>query len=160
MALEQGNRLQTVVAGRWNRHSSKHPQNQEFWRARNRYDAGKGSLNDVSVAADMVTLRLVQSLAEMGVDLVGDGGFMHDSIYDVTRRIEGCSGFKSLTRIPEVNHFHRQPTADLPLSREIPLLTEDLRFAQSATTRPVVVSLPGPYSTARQTQMEEKAFRH
>lgn len=152
MALEQGKRLQTVVAGRWNRHSSGDPRNQELWRARNKYDAGKGSLDDVEVAADVVTRRLVQSLTDVGVDLVGDGGFRQDSIFDITRRIQGCSDLQSLTRIPEVNQFHRQPTVDLPLSRDISLLTRDLRFAQSATSRPVVASLPGPYSTARQTQ--------
>lgn len=152
MASGQVERLSVVVAGRWNRHSSGDPRNQELWRVRNKYDAGKGSLDDVEAAADVVTLQLIRSLADMGVDLVGDGGFRWDSIYDVTRGIQGCSDFKSLTRIPEVNHFHRQPKTELPLSRKDPLLADDLDFALSSTSKPVVVSLPGPYSTARQTQ--------
>lgn len=152
MAIEQVEGFKTVVAGRWNRHSSYYLSTQGLWRARNRFDAGKESTTDLGKEQDEVTRLLLNSLDESGVDLVGDGGFRWDSAFDVTRRIKGCSGFNQLDRIPKTNHFHRKPIAGLPLSREHSLLVDDLRFAQALTSRSVVVSLPGPYSTARQTQ--------
>ena len=109
-------------------------------------------MEGLRAAQDSLTRLLLGELEAAGIDLVGEGSFRWDSIYDVTRRIEGCSGFDQLTRIPGTNQFHRQPVADLPLSRERPLLVDDLSFAKASTSKPLVVSLPGPYSTARQTQ--------
>lgn len=166
MTSGQVERLSVVVAGRWNRHSSEYPQTRNLHKARNRHEAAREALTrgevtadvvtqlqfEQGVATDEVTQLLISSLDGFGVDLVGDGGFRQDSIFDVTRRIQGCLGFKPLTRIPGVNHFHRQLKAELPLLRKDPLLADDLAFALSLTSKPVVLSLPGPYSTARQTQ--------
>lgn len=152
MATEIAN-YQTVVAGRWNRHSSGYPLTQELWRARNQHDWGKVPVTDLRLAQDQVTGLLLELLETVGVDFVGDGGFRWDSIYDVTRGIKGCSGFEQLTRIPGTNQFHRQPVVELPLVHMEPLLVADLSSARRYTPKkPIVVSLPGPYSTARQTQ--------
>ncbi|MGH7427799.1 MAG: hypothetical protein ACREJ4_05510, partial [Candidatus Methylomirabilaceae bacterium] len=95
---------------------------------------------------------LLSQLERLGLDTVSDGGLRWDSLYDVARRIGGCSGFTRLIRIPETNHFHRQPVATLPLRWEGPILLEDLAFARTHTRLPVAVTLPGPYSLARQTE--------
>lgn len=154
MATEIAGDYQTVVAGRWNRHSSRYPPTQELWRVRNQYDQGKVPDATLRRAEDRVTELLLGQLGTVGVDFVGDGGFRWDSIYDVTRAIEGCNGFDQLTRIPGTNQFHRQPVVvELPLVREHPLLAADLAFARRYTPKkPIVMSLSGPYSTARQTQ--------
>lgn len=152
MAIETAGDYQTVVAGKWNRHSSRYPQTQELWRVRNQHDQGKVPDAFLRLAEDRVTQLLFGQLGAVGVDFVGDGGFRRDSIYDVTRAIEGCNGFYQLTRIPGTNQFHRQPVVELPLVREHPLLAADLALARRCTPKPIVMSLPGPYSTARQTQ--------
>lgn len=152
MTPGQVERLPVVVVGRWNRHSSEHPQTKELWRARNAFDSGKGTSVSVERAADQLSALLLTTLDKMGVDFVGDGGFRWDSLYDVTNAIRGCWGFDQLTRIPGTNQFHRQPEVTLPLSRDYPLLGDDLKLAKSRIAKPLVVTLPGPYSTARQTK--------
>lgn len=143
--------MRTIVCGRWNRHSSSREEACERWRKRNDYDAGKIGFPELLKAEDALTRRFISELEATGVDFLSDGSFRHDSIFDVVRAIQGCTGFKQLTRIPETNHFHRQWQATLPFSLSRSMLGSDLAFAKQCTSKPVVMCLPGPYSLARQT---------
>jgi len=144
--------MRVVFCGRWNRHSSTYPETKELWRVREAVDHGRASAQDLRQAQDAVTALLLSQLERLGLDTLSDGGFRWDSLYDIARRIGGCSGFSRLIRIPETNHFHRQPVATLPLRWEGPILLEDLSFARAHTRLPVALTLPGPYSLARQTE--------
>lgn len=144
--------MRVVSCGRWNRHSSTYPETKEFWRVREAVDHGRASAQDLRQAQDAVTALLLSQLERVSLDTVSDGGFRWDSLYDIARRIGGCSGFSRLIRVPETNHFHRQPVATLPLRWEGPILLDDLSFARAHTRLPVAVTLPGPYSLARQTE--------
>jgi 5-methyltetrahydropteroyltriglutamate--homocysteine methyltransferase len=144
--------MRVVFCGRWNRHSSTYPETKELWRVREAVDHGRASAQDLRQAQDAVTALLLSQLERLGVDTLSDGGFRWDSLYDIARRIGGCSGFSRLIRIPETNHFHRQPVATLPLRWEGPILLDDLSFARAHTRLPVALTLPGPYSLARQTE--------
>ena len=144
--------MRVVFCGRWNRHSSAYSETKEFWRVREAVDHGRATAADLRRAADAATALLLSQLERLGLDTVGDPGFRWDSLYDVARRIGGCAGFTRLIRIPETNHFHRQPVATLPLRWEGPILGEDLAFARAHTRLPVALALPGPYSLARQTE--------
>jgi 5-methyltetrahydropteroyltriglutamate--homocysteine methyltransferase len=144
--------MRVVFCGRWSKHSSAYDETKELWRVREGLDHGRASAGDLRQAADAATALLLSQLERLGLDTVSDGGLRWDSLYDVARRIGGCSGFTRLIRIPETNHFHRQPVATLPLRWEGPILLEDLAFARAHTRLPVAVTLPGPYSLARQTE--------
>jgi 5-methyltetrahydropteroyltriglutamate--homocysteine methyltransferase len=144
--------MRVVFCGRWNRHSSTYPETKELWRVREAVDHGRASAQDLRQAQDAVTALLLSQLERLGLDTLSDGGFRWDSLYDIARRIGGCSGFSRLIRIPETNHFHRQPVATLPLRWEGPILLDDLSFARAHTRLPVALTLPGPYSLARQTE--------
>lgn len=144
--------MRVVFCGRWNRHSSAYRETRELWRVREARDRGRASADDLRQAEDAAAALLLSQLEGLGLHTVSDGGLRWDSLYDVARRIGGCSGFTRLVRIPETNHFHRQPVAHLPLRWEGPILLEDLSFARSHTRLPVAVSLPGPYSLAQQTE--------
>lgn len=144
--------MRVVFCGRWNRHSSAYPETKELWRVREAVDHGRASAQDLRQAQDAVTALLLSQLERLGLDTVSDGGFRWDSLYDIARRIGGCAGFTRLIRIPETNHFHRQPVATLPLRWEGPILLDDLSFARARTRLPVALTLPGPYSLARQTE--------
>jgi 5-methyltetrahydropteroyltriglutamate--homocysteine methyltransferase len=144
--------MRVVFCGRWNRHSSSYPETKELWRVREAVDHGRASPQDLRQAEDAATALLLSQLERLGLDAVSDGGLRWDSLYDVARRIGGCAGFTRLIRIPETNHFHRQPVAALPLRWEGPILLNDLSFARAHTRLPVAVTLPGPYSLARQTE--------
>lgn len=144
--------MRVVFCGRWNRHSSAYPETKELWRVREAVDHGRASAQDLRQAQDAVTALLLSQLERVGLDIASGGGFRWDSLYDIARRIGGCAGFTRLIRIPETNHFHRQPVATLPLRWEGPILLEDLSFARARTRLPVALTLPGPYSLARQTE--------
>jgi len=144
--------MRVVFCGRWNRHSSAYPETRELWRVREAVDRGRASPHDLRQAADAATALLLSQLERLGLDTGSNGGLRWDSLYDVARRIGGCSGFTRLIRIPETNHFHRQPVATLPLRWEGPILLDDLAFARAHTRLPVAMTLPGPYSLARQTE--------
>jgi 5-methyltetrahydropteroyltriglutamate--homocysteine methyltransferase len=144
--------MRVVYCGRWNRHASAYEETRELWRVREAADHGRASAGDLRRAQDAATALLLSQLERLGLDTVSDGGLRWDSLYDVARRIGGCSGFTRLVRIPETNHFHRQPVAALPLRWEGPILLDDLAFARAHTRLPVAVTLPGPCSLARQTE--------
>ena len=144
--------MRVVFCGRWNKHSSAYDETKDLWRVREGLDHGRASAGDLRRAQHAASALLLSQLERLGLDTVSDGGLRWDSLYDVARRIGGCSGFTRLIRIPETNHFHRQPVATLPLRWEGPILLEDLAFARAHTRLPVAVTLPGPYSLARQTE--------
>lgn len=144
--------MQVIVGGRWNRHDSTRPEAKTLWAIRNRHATGESIGQELREAEDALIKCLLAELEGCGVSALSDGGIRWDSLYDVTRRIEGCNGFSQLTRIPGTNHFHRQPVATSPLLRGTPLLLDDLRFAKFHTRLPIVMSLPGPYSAALQTE--------
>jgi len=144
--------MRVVFCGRWNKHSSAYDETKELWRVREALDRGRASPQDLRHAADAATALLLSQLERLRLDTLSDGGLRWDSLYDVARRMGGCSGFTRLIRIPETNHFHRQPVATLPLRWEGPILLDDLTFARAHTRLPVAVTLPGPYSLARQTE--------
>ncbi|MDP2695643.1 MAG: hypothetical protein Q8O87_00085 [bacterium] len=141
-----------IVCGRWNRHSSTHEASKELWRLHNATNAENPQTDALKSAQSKLAALVIRQLEKLGVDLLDDGGIKWDSIFDVTRRIQGCHSFTRLSRIPETNHFHRQPKARLPLIHAGALRADDLGFAKKQTQLPIVISLPGPYTTARQTE--------
>lgn len=143
--------MKVVVCGRWNRHCSSREETRKLHLARNRYDAGRATLEELAAEQDSVTALVLRQLEATGADILGDGMIRWDSVFDVVRKINGCSGFEQLTRIPKTNHFHRQPVVNLPLGRERSILVGDFYFTRQLA-KPIAMCLPGPYSLARQTQ--------
>ena len=148
--------MEAIVAGRWNRHSSTRPEAQTLWKTRNRRDEGHAGEPELFEAQNSLATCLIRELEETGVAMLSDGGIRWDSVYDVTRQVNGCSGFEELVRIPDTNHFHRQPVPQLPLAARESLLLGDLLFAKERTRLPLIMCLPGPYSTALQTKNLEE----
>jgi len=144
--------VQAILKGRWNRHSSNIQEARTLWKVRNDYDQEKATLQDLKSAQDNLTKVFLKEIEDMGVDVISDGGFRWDSIYDIARGFNGCEGFSQLTRIPETNQFHRQSVVSRPIRiyAPEPVLVNDLNFAKENTKLPLVYSLPGPYSLARQ----------
>ncbi len=144
--------MQTIVAGRWNKHSSLFEETKTLRKIANLFELKKSKAAELKTAQDEATKLILRTLGKTGIDIITDGGIRWDSIFDITRDIGGCSNFSQLTRIPETNHFHRQPIVKLPLTLKSPILVKDLLFAKKHTNKPIVVSLPGPYSLTHQTE--------
>lgn len=146
--------IPTVICGRWNRFSSLYPETIQLRKVRNNFDTGLASQEELTVAQNSVVQLLLRRLEACQVTITTSGGIRWDSIYDVTRRIAGCRNelFTKLTRIPGTNQFHRQPVVSLPLSWTESLHEDDFSFAKQYTHLPLCFSLPGPFSTAIQTQ--------
>ncbi|MDP3726247.1 MAG: hypothetical protein Q8R36_03560 [bacterium] len=145
--------MKTIIAGRFNRHCSDFQATRDLRKIRELYEQGGKTVQEFKRVEHEVVKLILKELAGAGVWALTDGGIRWDSVFDIARKIEGCSGFTQLTRIPETNHFHRQPRATLPLLRKRSILIDDFIFAESnAPEAQVVLSLPGPYSLARQTE--------
>lgn len=154
--------MKTIVCGRWNKHSSSRSEARAFWSARNQYDAGTVERHVLARAEKALTQKLVRELESAGVDFIGDGEFGWDSIFDHARVLTGADGFVQLTRIPETNHFHRQWTQEdgsCCFVKGGQAILCDLEFVRSLTNKPIVLSIPGPYSMACQVQnLEERGL--
>lgn len=144
--------IPTIVCGRWNRFSAEYPQTVHLRQVRNLFDDRQCSPEQLAEAQDAVTKLLLKKLEQTGVTATTDGGMRWDSIYDVTYLIEGCQNSNHLAPIPKTNFFHRQPTVKLPLIWAQSLLQTDYLFARQHTRLPLTLTLPGPLSTALQTQ--------
>ena len=149
--------MKTLVCGRWNRHSSLYEETKNLYKVRNRYDRKETTYSKIIEAENATIILLLRELEKYNVDIIGDGCFGQDSIFDITRYIRGCGSFEQLTRIPATNHFHRQAVATFPLSRwYYPILLHDFNFVRQHTKKPLAVCFPGPYSAARQTQLKKE----
>lgn len=147
--------MKTMVCGRWNRFSSMHDETRNLHKIINLYDACNATEEELIEAENGVTILLLQELEKRNITIIGDGSIRWDSVFDVTRHISGCTGFEELILIPGTNHFYRQPHIDsLPLCLRHPILSQDFNFAKKYTKKPLAFCLPGPYSTARQTQLK------
>ncbi len=144
--------ISTIVCGRWNRFSAEYPETVHLRQTRNFFDDGQRSAEELAEAQNAVTRLLIKKLEETGAACISDGSIRWDSMYDITRLIVGCGKFEHLAPLPHSNFFHRQPAVTLPLAWEQSLLYTDYLFAKVQTDLPLTLSLPGPLSTALQTQ--------
>lgn len=143
--------MKTAIHGRWNRHCSSLEEARNLWRIREDFDKGRASGHELAAAKSELTFQFLHLLEELGLDVISDGGFWWDSALDITRKLRGCEGFKTLHRIEETNHFHRAPEISTLPVWQGPILKSYLEAAQSATKKEVLISLAGPYTLARQS---------
>jgi len=106
--------MQTIVCGRWNKHSSDHSETKNLRKTRRDVDAGKAQASQLRECEDAVTALVLGELEKAGVSMCGDGSIRRDSIYDVARDIKGCSGFTRLTRIPKNKSFSSSAGGEAP----------------------------------------------
>lgn len=150
--------IKTAIHGRWNRHSSKIEEAKALWRIRKNFDKGKVASGELKLAEDSLTERFLRLLEDIGIDMISDGGFRYDSAFDISRGFGSCSGFNTLHRVSNTNHFHRAPEIyGLPKWQK-PILVEDAKFLRVKSNREILVSLVGPYTLARQSIIRNPAI--
>ncbi len=99
---------------------------------------------------DRATILVVREQADLGIDIPTDGEIRRENyIHYHCRHLEGID-FETLTEKQMRGHYQaRLPTITGPLqaSRD-PFLVRDWQVAQSATRKPVKITLPGPLTIA------------
>jgi methionine synthase II (cobalamin-independent) len=99
---------------------------------------------------DRATTLVVREQAELGIDIPTDGEVRRENyIHYHCRHLAGID-FETLTEKQMRGHYQaRLPTIRAPIqaSRQ-PFLVRDWQIAQSATRKPVKITLPGPLTIA------------
>ncbi len=121
---------------------------------------------DLREEQDRAVLLALERQERAGVDVVVDGEQRRDNFYsflcekvdglklmsmaDLLEFVEDKAGFEALLQALDVPAFAiKNPTIVGKLSRRAPLVLDDLRFLRRHTTRPIKVTLPGPYLLSR-----------
>ena len=116
--------------------------------------------------ADAAVVDLLRLQEEVGCDIVTDGELRRDNFYSfVSQKLAGVrlmtlaemldvvedkAGFERLLQTLDVPAYSiSSPICVGRLERREPVTVDDLRFVRRHTTRPVKVTLPGPYLLTR-----------
>jgi 5-methyltetrahydropteroyltriglutamate--homocysteine methyltransferase len=130
------------------------------------YLSGRISDAHFHAIADLAVADLIVAQERAGVDVVTDGEQRRDSYASfIGNRLENCQLVPIvdlLSYVDEPDKFREELTAlDVPaesvrhpavfgkLARRTPIVVPELQFAQSRTSRPIKVALPGPYLLTR-----------
>lgn len=132
---------------------------------------GRLSDNDFEADADDAVQLAIAAQERAGIDVVTDGEQRRDNYASFVGGIlQNCQLIPVTDLLPYVDdpeQFQqelqaldvpagevRHPAVFGPLGRSAPLAVHEVEYAQSVTTRPVKVSLPGPYLLTRTMWME------
>lgn len=117
-------------------------------------------------------LEVLRAQEEAGVDLVTDGEQRRDNFYSfVAEKLDGVrlmtlaemldlvedkAGFEEILKTLDVPAYSvSNPTCVGRIARREPLAVDDLEFVRTHTSRPVKVTLPGPYLLTRSMFVQE-----
>ena len=142
------------------------PRSRNLLRALRDKQQGRTTREEFDAVADGEVRRCIAHQVEADVDVVVDGEHRRDNFYSfVTDKLSGTklmSLAEMLDTVEDKGSFEemletldvpasaiRNPTCVGRLARRMPLATDELRFVQQLTDKPVKVSLPGPYLLTR-----------
>ena len=140
-------------------------------------DKGKGRISeqDFNSIADAAVLESLKMQDENGVDIVSDGEQRRDNFYSfITGCIDGIrlmtlaemldyvedkAAFEQLLNALDVPAFAlKNPVVDGKLERITPLVLNDYLFLKQHTTKPIKVTLPGPYLLTRSMWVKKLSY--
>ena len=148
------------------------PRSQVVQSARRRLRSGELTREDFKRIADEAVVAAVNDQESAGAELVTDGEQRRDNFYSfVAEHLEGVrlmslaemldlvedrAGFESLLRTLDVPAFAiHSPVCVGKVRRRQPLAADDAAYLRRHTTRPVKVTLPGPYLLTRAMWVRE-----
>jgi len=128
--------------------------------------AMKRQAPDLPELQDQATLLAIKYQEDAGVDIVSDGEQRRDNFYsflcgkldgmqlmtmaDLLDHVEDKAAFENLLQALDVPAYAiKNPTVTGTLRRRESLALEDARFLRRHTSRPIKVTLPGPYLLSR-----------
>ena len=139
--------VRTTVVGSYPRIGDTHDE-QELRRTIARFDRGQADGADVAQAERETVRAVLREQAAAGVDVVTDGLVSwNDSASHFSRSLAGIE-VGGLVRYFDTNTYYRQPIVTGEVSWKTPVLVDEWRFAQEASSVPVKAVLTGPVTLA------------
>lgn len=133
--------------------------------------AMKRGSGDLAQLQDAATVAAIQAQEDAGLDILTDGEQRRDNFYSfLTERLDGTrlmtmadmlefvedkAGFEQLLTTLDVPAYAiKNPTVVGKLQRRRALVLDDAKFLRAHTTKPIKVTLPGPYLLSRSMWVE------
>lgn len=106
-------------------------------------------------AQDDATIVAIRAQEEAGIDIVTDGEIRRESYSNrFATALEGVDLDNPGTALDRSGHPNPVPRVVGPIRRLRPVEVDDLRFLKAHTTRPVKITVPGPFTMAQQAQID------
>ncbi len=136
---------------------------------------GRITDNEFNTIANNAVIDSIKLQEDNGVDIVSDGEQRRDNFYSfITECIDGIrlmtlaqmldyvedkAAFEQLLNALDVPAFAlKNPVVDGKLKRTSPLVLNDFQFLKKHTTKPIKVTLPGPYLLTRSMWVKKLSY--
>jgi 5-methyltetrahydropteroyltriglutamate--homocysteine methyltransferase len=134
------------------------PQEQRLRRSRAKLEEGRISEKQYRDAEDMTVTEVIREQIAAGMEIVTDGMVRwHDPVSHVAENLENV-GLGGLRRFFDTNFLYREPVVEGTPRWVKPCLGEDIEYARQNSTRPVKGLLPGPYTLARLSRVNDSGL--
>ena len=121
----------------------------ELWRVAPEY---------LTEAQDDATIVAVRAQEDAGLDIITDGEIRRESYSNrFATALDGVDLDNPGTALDRSGHPNPVPRIVGPIARRHPVTVDDLRFLRRHTTRPVKVTVPGPFTMCQQAQNDHYA---
>lgn len=151
------------------------PRSRTVARALRNRQKGRVTDTDFNLIADDAVIESLKLQEANGVDIVSDGEQRRDNFYSfITQCIDGIrlmtlaemldyvedkAAFEQLLNALDVPAFAlKNPVVDGKLKRISPLVRNDYFFLKQHTTKPIKVTLPGPYLLTRSMWVKKLSY--
>ena len=116
----------------------------ELWRVDERF---------LEEAQDDATLLAIRDMEDAGVDVISDGEMRRESYSNrFATALEGVDLDHPGVAIDRTGHENPVPRVVGPIRRTRPVEVRDVEFLRANTSRPIRITLPGPFTMAQQAQ--------
>jgi 5-methyltetrahydropteroyltriglutamate--homocysteine methyltransferase len=105
------------------------------------------------VAQDDATLLAIRDQEDAGLDIITDGEIRRESYSNrFATALEGVDTDNPGTALDRSGHPNPVPRIVGPVRRRHPVEVEDVRFLRAHTTKPIKMTVPGPFTMSQQAQ--------
>jgi 5-methyltetrahydropteroyltriglutamate--homocysteine methyltransferase len=109
-------------------------------------------------AQDDATRLAIAAQEDAGLDVVTDGEIRRESYSNrFATALEGVDIDNPGTALDRSGHPNPVPRIVGPVRRKHPVAVEDVRFLRAHTTRPIKITVPGPFTMSQQAQNDHYA---
>src|SRR3989475_2508627 len=104
-------------------------------------------------AQNDATVLAIRAQEEAGLDIITDGEIRRESYSNrFATALEGVDIDNPGTALDRSGHPNPVPRIVGPIRRRRPVLVEEVEFLRAHTTRPIKMTVPGPFTLSQQAQ--------